>query len=103
MHRRWAYYRQLPVTLKALAVVTILAPACVIEAERAGLRYEKAQWKGVGKEELEAREAQLRLHWDSLSQRDKIKDWADRHKFGIIGGSWASSMLIAWAIIQRDP
>ena len=42
--RRWAYYRHLPPSLKALGMIMVVVPSFVISAEQAGLRYERAHW-----------------------------------------------------------
>ena len=44
LNQRWAYYRQLPPSLKAFGVILVAVPAFVINAEHAGLRYEKEHW-----------------------------------------------------------
>lgn len=43
------------------------------------------------------------LRWESLGTGDKIKDWGSRHKWGIILGSWATSMVGSFGIIMRNP
>jgi hypothetical protein len=44
LNRRWPYYRSLPLSLKALGVVVIVAPCLAIQAERRGLEYDKSKW-----------------------------------------------------------
>ena len=44
--RRWAYYRSLPLSIKALGVVSVVVPAFVIAAEQAGHAFERQQWWG---------------------------------------------------------
>lgn len=44
LHRRWAYYRSLPPSLKLLGVILIVAPSLAIQAERRGLEYDRSQW-----------------------------------------------------------
>jgi len=103
LHRAWPAYRALPISLKALGVVAIAAPACVIQAERAGIEFERAHWSGLGKEELDEVHRRERQRWDSLSTQAKVKDWAIRHRYGIVGISWATSMALAFGIIMRKP
>ncbi|THH12367.1 hypothetical protein EW145_g14 [Phellinidium pouzarii] len=45
LQRRSAYYRTLTPALKAFGVVIVSVPAFVICAERAGLAYERTQWR----------------------------------------------------------
>jgi hypothetical protein len=42
--RRFPAYRALPLSLKAMAAVLVVAPALSIQAERRGLQYDRAQW-----------------------------------------------------------
>lgn len=44
LNRRWAYYRHFPPSLKAFGVILVAVPAFVINAEHAGLKYEKEHW-----------------------------------------------------------
>lgn len=40
--------------------------------------------------------------WETLSTREKVGDWALRHQYSLILGSWATSMGVAAAIIMKD-
>lgn len=44
LNRRWAYYRSLPLSLKALGVVIVTVPALVIQTERKSLAFTRARW-----------------------------------------------------------
>ncbi|KAJ6560336.1 hypothetical protein B0H19DRAFT_1147290 [Mycena capillaripes] len=101
-HRRWAYYRSLPPSLKVLGVLVIAAPALSIQAERRGLEYDKSQWEGEGAQLLNLREQHEMTRWESMSTGDKIADWAQRHEYSIIVGGWALSLGVAGLIIGRD-
>lgn len=57
----------------------------------------------LGEHELERRAEMARHRWDSLGDYDKFKDWATRHKFGIVGGGWVAGMATAMGIVMRDP
>ena len=43
-NKRWAYYRGLPPSLKALGIIIVVVPSFAITAERAGLRFEREHW-----------------------------------------------------------
>ncbi|KAJ7044858.1 hypothetical protein C8F04DRAFT_598859 [Mycena alexandri] len=101
-HRRWAYYRALPPSLKVLGVLIITAPALSIQAERRGLEYDRSQWEGDGVRLLDMQEHQEMSRWENLTTSDKIADWAARHEYSIIVGGWALSLAIAGGIISRD-
>jgi hypothetical protein len=44
LNRRWASYRALPISLKVLGTVLVVAPCLSIQAERRGLEYDRAHW-----------------------------------------------------------
>ncbi|OCH90964.1 hypothetical protein OBBRIDRAFT_559092 [Obba rivulosa] len=103
MHRRWPAYRALTPALKTLGVIIVTVPSFVISAERATLRFEREQWTGAGKEELDTLEERERRRWERLSLGEKMRDLAARHEYGFIGGAWALSMVTAFSIIMRNP
>ncbi|KAG5648799.1 hypothetical protein DXG03_000148 [Asterophora parasitica] len=102
LHRRFPGYRALPLSLKALGVVIVVAPVLSIQAERRGLEYDKSKWEGEGVRFLHGRQIAEEARWDELSTKDKIADWSDRHQYSLILGGWASSLAFAGAIISRD-
>ena len=51
---------------------------------------------------LDHKELEAMKKWDSLSFSDKVGDWAFRHEYSIIMGSWAGSLALAGAIISRQ-
>lgn len=57
---------------------------------------------GVGKEELDTVAQREQDRWNRLKTNEKVTEWATRHQYGIIGGSWALSMGVASAVIMRD-
>ena len=44
LQKRSVYYRSLPVTIKALGVVLVVAPAFAVQAERRGVEYDESTW-----------------------------------------------------------
>lgn len=44
LQRTFSAYRQLPLSLKALGVVIVVAPAITIQAERRSLQFEREKW-----------------------------------------------------------
>ncbi|KZW04297.1 hypothetical protein EXIGLDRAFT_635815 [Exidia glandulosa HHB12029] len=102
-NRFFPAYRALPPSLKVFSAIAFVVPAAVIQAERAGLAFERAQWNDLGEHELERRAEFAKARWDSLGDTEKARDWASRHKFGIVGGGWVAGMAAASAIIMRDP
>jgi hypothetical protein len=72
--------------LKALGLVVISVPCISISAEKAGEAYERSMWTGVGQREIERRGAVEEQQWEELSTGEKIKNWANRNQYGIVGG-----------------
>ncbi len=87
LHRSLPAFRQLPLPLKAFGITVVAVPCIIINAEKAGEAYERSQWTGLGKEELDRTEIKEAQRWDGLSSGQKVQDWASRHKWGIVGGS----------------
>ncbi|KAF8076704.1 hypothetical protein FPV67DRAFT_1472392 [Lyophyllum atratum] len=102
LNRKFPGYRQLPLSLKALGVVIVVAPILSIQAERRGLEYDKSKWEGEGVRFLHGRQTAEDTRWEELSTKDKIADWAERHQYSLILGGWASSLALAGALISRD-
>ncbi|OSX60160.1 hypothetical protein POSPLADRAFT_1182586 [Postia placenta MAD-698-R-SB12] len=103
LNRRVQHYRHLPPSLKAFGVILIAVPSFVINAEHAGLNYEKQNWHDLGKEEMDVKQAREQLRWESLTWTQKIRDSAARHEYGFIGGAWAATMVGAFGYIMRNP
>lgn len=47
LHRRYPAYRALPLSLKCLGVIILIAPALSIQAERRGIEFERSQWYAI--------------------------------------------------------
>lgn len=103
LHRRWPYYHGLQPSLKAFGVILVAVPSFVISAERAALAYERAQWTGVGEDELKLLEAREQSRRKAMNIKEKATDLAARHPFSLISGTWAASMLGIYAWVSRDP
>ena len=99
---RYPAYRKLPVALKVLGGIILIAPTLAIQAERRGLEYDRSQWEGEGVRILDHKEVAAMKRWDSMSLSDKIGDWSFRHQYSLIFGGWAGSMAIAGLAISRN-
>jgi hypothetical protein len=75
----------MPLPLKALGIVTISVPCIVIAAEKSGEAFDRSQWTGIGKQEMDAVAAREDQRWGNLSFGEKLGDWGKRNKFGILG------------------
>ncbi|KAL0580526.1 Replication factor C, subunit RFC4 [Marasmius crinis-equi] len=102
LNRRFPTFRQLPRSLKALGAIVLIAPCLTIQAERRGLEFDQAQWTDAGAQLLTDKEAKDLARWETMSTKERIGDWASRHEYSIIMGSWALSLAAAGAIIARD-
>ncbi|KAH9918178.1 uncharacterized protein BXZ73DRAFT_80645 [Epithele typhae] len=102
LYRRFPYYRALQPSLKALGVILVAVPACVITAERASQAFERAQWHDRGKTELDTIKAREAARWGNMSAAQKAGDFVKRHEYGVIVGSWAAAMAGTLTYIMRD-
>ncbi|GMK57013.1 hypothetical protein CspeluHIS016_0308530 [Cutaneotrichosporon spelunceum] len=101
--RRIPAYRSLPPAGKAFLGMMFVIPVGTVFAEKAGERYiEQNQWRGVEYERLNRDKAEAEMRWDNMTMGEKIKDYASRHQYGIIGGSWVASLGIAFGIVARN-
>ena len=97
-------YKRLPIPLKAFGVVMLTSATTVIIAERAGLRYDKQRYSSsLYSEEEKAKMAEAaKEKAQRLSIGEKATNFVNDNKYPIIVGSWATSMVGAWAYISRD-
>ncbi|KAF8239008.1 hypothetical protein L208DRAFT_1240050, partial [Tricholoma matsutake] len=102
LQRTFTAYRNLPLSLKALGVVIVVAPAITVQAERRSLEFDRGRWEGEGLRLLDEKIAADKARWEQMTTKEKLGDWADRHQYSIILGGWASSLALAGAIISRD-
>jgi len=102
LNRRWPYYRSLPPSLKVLGVIFIVVPGIAIQAERRGLEYDRSQWIGAGKLELDREAAEQRAAWKDLSTRRKVTKWLVNHQYSIMFGGWLGACAVAGSIIWKN-
>jgi len=57
---------------------------------------------GAGAKALSDQASHEAEKWVSLSIKEKMGEWAYRHQYSIVLGTWALSMGVAGAIISRD-
>jgi len=57
---------------------------------------------GEGVMILNERERLIQEKWQAMNPTQKLADWAKRHEYSIILGSWALTLGVAGAIISRD-
>ncbi|KAL5508457.1 RCF2_1 [Sanghuangporus vaninii] len=103
LHRRSRYYRSLPLTIKALGFVMVIAPAVAAQAERRGLQYDmEHNWESAGKREMDREEAEALERWNSLTPMQKVGDWALRYRWHLFLAGWATTMGASWMILRRN-
>jgi hypothetical protein len=86
--RASTFYRALPIPLKAFAGVVTILPCISITAEKSGEAYERSQWSGMGKRELDMKEKREQERLEALGTSARVKDWAGRNRYGIIAGGY---------------
>ncbi|KZO98141.1 hypothetical protein CALVIDRAFT_55425 [Calocera viscosa TUFC12733] len=102
LNARWPYFRQLPLQLKAFAIVIVTVPAAVIQAEHQSDAFQRAQWEGAGKLELDDEEQRQLSRWAGMTLPEKAYDYGSRHQLGMVVGGWGLGMLGAGGYIMRD-
>jgi hypothetical protein len=98
----WPAYHRLPLSLKALGLIIVVAPCLSIQAERRGLEFERSQWEGEGLRLLDRKELEKERAWEAMPLKEKIGNWTYGHQYSIIMGSWAASLGVAGLIISRN-
>jgi hypothetical protein len=58
---------------------------------------------GAGKDELDLEARRERDRWDAMGTGEKIREFAAKHEYGLIGGAWATAMVGSFGYIMRDP
>jgi len=102
LQRRSALFRGFPLPMKAFLATTITVPVASIAAEKAGERFDRSQWTGIGMQEIRQEEALERKRRDQLTAWESVKDWSFRNKWGIVGTSWAGAMVGSFALVSRN-
>ena len=75
---------------------------CPVAVRRSPADHSINSRKGAGKDLLDEEEHIEQRRWEALSTKERIGDWALRHQYPVILGSWAASLGLAAAIIMKD-
>jgi len=105
LQRRSPTYRSLTTSLKVFGLIGLPIPAFAVCAEQASIAFDRSEWTDAAKAGLNAQEREERremMRVQSLSKSERLIDWAKRHQYGLIGGTWAVGMGIASAIVMRN-
>ncbi|KAK1921242.1 putative mitochondrion protein [Papiliotrema laurentii] len=102
LRKQSAYFRALPLPLKALGAVSVIVPAITISAEKAGEAYSRTQWTGIGKQEIEAVQRREQERWEKLGTWGQVGDWAKRRKWAIIGTAWVGALGGSYALVAKN-
>ncbi|KAI9834446.1 MAG: hypothetical protein M1826_002600 [Phylliscum demangeonii] len=120
--RRFPAFQALTLPLKAFLVTSATTFGAIISADRESRKFEKAQNEGaarvpdaratprstndatpaansyrdVASQEMEAARASA----DGLT---RLKTWGRENRYGILAGSWATSMAVALGLVGRSP
>jgi len=102
-HNKYAYYRSLPLQIKALSVMMVTVPWAVVDAELTSRVFEEEQWKKrAGYHDTHALEELMRQQRRG-GNRNQTLDWIEGHKWSLVGLGWVTSISAAFGIIMRDP
>lgn len=75
LNRRWTYYRSLPLSLKVLGAVMVIAPLTSIQAERRGLEFDRE------------------VNWYVAVDPQALPVICSTHRLGRVLGEWSSTVL----------
>jgi hypothetical protein len=82
----------------------ITSATTVILAERAGLQYDKERYSKAlyEREEIQKMKEERASRAEEMGMMTKTTRWISANKYSVIMGSWATSMVGAWAVVNRD-
>jgi hypothetical protein len=94
-------------SLKSLGASLVTAPAVVIWAEQAGIRFDKERYSksSYGIDEIQREKSAAQLEEERLKQlpfKERAREFATKNKYSLILGGWATTMVGAWGYISRD-
>ncbi|SCV72347.1 BQ2448_3884 [Microbotryum intermedium] len=107
-------YRSLTLPLKAFALTSVTTAAFIIGADSASREYELAKYS-IGTDSDLAREARegMRLEREAgiagqenrsaLTTRDALIEFGKNHRYGVVFGAWAASMVGSFGYISMTP
>ncbi|KAG8874133.1 hypothetical protein FRC20_006644 [Serendipita sp. 405] len=105
-HRTSPRFRAFPLPLKTAAVVMLTSATTVVWAERAGMAYDRQRYWGQNQpqmsREMMEEEKKKKEMVEMQSSFEKFKQLVNDNKYTVILGSWATTMGIAWKIINKD-
>ncbi|RDL33039.1 Uncharacterized protein BP5553_08478 [Venustampulla echinocandica] len=99
--RRYQLIKNLTIPMKAFLVTSTGTFVAIINADRASRGYEFNREPQRLYKDRAAIELEL-LHANE-STSTKIKNWGRENRYPIVTASWIASMIIAFAIVGRNP
>ncbi|PWN52341.1 hypothetical protein IE53DRAFT_385208 [Violaceomyces palustris] len=103
MHRQWPAFRALTLPIKAFFVVSASIATGVIAADKAGIAFDQDHYTDRGAAVSRRYRTVEEKEWAELPARDRILTWTKDNKFGVVAGSWVTSMLGTFAYINTQP
>ncbi|EPQ31386.1 uncharacterized protein PFL1_00721 [Pseudozyma flocculosa PF-1] len=96
-------FRNLTPAIKTSLVFSVGIATGVIRADKAGIAFDKEHYSDKGAAIQRRYQTSEERQWDQLSFRDKALTWAKENKFGVVAGSWVTSMGLTFAYINTQP
>lgn len=103
LHRTWQPFQRLTLPLKAMFVSFATISAGVIAADKAGIAFDQEHYSDEGARKLRQFRTEEEKEWSELSTKDKALTWTKDNKFGVVAGSWVTSMAGIFAYIHNQP
>ncbi|KAF8610017.1 hypothetical protein BDV93DRAFT_4573 [Ceratobasidium sp. AG-I] len=102
--KRYPAIRAIPPVQRGWLMIISTLGLGMTNAELSYEAYLKSQWKGRTADILRKEEAEEAAGLSALSWQGHALHWAKEHRFGIIGMSWVSAMVVSGGLIfGRNP
>ncbi|KAN0061308.1 Replication factor C, subunit RFC4 [Thecaphora frezii] len=102
-NRTWPAFRRLTPAIKTSLVFSSGVALGVIRADKAGIAFDQEHYSDKGAAIQRRYQTEEEREWDQLSFRDKALTWTKENKFGVVAGSWVTSLGLTFAYIQTQP
>jgi len=100
-HRRYHFFHQLTLPLKAFLITSTGTFAGIISADHASRAYE-AERNPLDKQYRQREEERATAETSGMSWTERAMDFGRKERYKIVGASWLGSMIAAFALVNRN-
>jgi len=101
-HRRYHFFRNLTIPLKAFLVTSSGTFAGIVTADHYSRAYEASQ-NPIEMEYRQREEEKAEAEKAGKTWTERAMDFGRRERYKIVAGSWLASMAAAFAMVNRNP